>query len=121
MESVAATAQPSVNRETHLDDGLRSLPPYARSLLKVKVEVLVNLASTRTSMEKLLDMGPGTIIQFEKGCDELLKLEVGGFDIAEGEAVKIGDKFGLRVTQIVLPPERFQKVTSTPASNTESS
>ena len=37
-------------------------------------------------------------------------MEVGGFDIAEGEAVKIGDKFGLRVTQIVLPPERFQKI-----------
>ncbi len=32
---------------------------------------------------------------------------IGGQQIAEGEAVKIGDKFGFRVTAMVLPSEHF--------------
>ena len=92
------------------DQSLQHLPTYTRSLLRVKVPVTVRLSSTQTRLSQLMEMGPGSIIQFEKGCDERLTMEVGGFDIAEGEAVKIGDKFGLRVTQIVLPPERFQKI-----------
>ena len=92
------------------DQFFQHLPPYTRRLLRVKVPVTIRLASTQTRLSQLMEMGPGSIIQFEKGCDERLTMEVGGFDIAEGEAVKIGDKFGLRVTQIVLPPERFQKI-----------
>lgn len=92
------------------DEALQQLPIYTRSLLRVKVPVTVRLATTQTRMSQLLEMGPGSIIQFDKGCDERLTLEVGGFDVAEGEAVKIGDKFGLRITEMVLPPERFQKI-----------
>jgi hypothetical protein len=37
----------------------------------------------------------------------MLQLEVSGRPVATGEAVKVGDKFGLRVNSIVLPEERF--------------
>jgi flagellar motor switch protein FliN/FliY len=94
----------------HWDHALKQLPIYTRSLLRVTVPVTVRLATTQTRVSQLLEMGPGSIIQFDKGCDESLTLEVGGFDVAEGDAVKIGDKFGLRITQMVLPPERFQKM-----------
>ena len=53
---------------------------------------------------------PGSIIQFEKLCDEMLTLEVGNHRVAEGETVKVGDKFGLRVTSMVMPDERFHPV-----------
>jgi flagellar motor switch/type III secretory pathway protein FliN len=55
-------------------------------------------------------MGPGMIIQFEKSCEEMLQLEVGDRKIAAGEAIKVGDKFGIRVTSIILPEERFNPV-----------
>jgi len=83
------------------------LPTYTRSLLRVSVPITVTLATKKETLGKIVEISPGTIIQFNKSCDELLSLEVGGQKCAEGEAVKVGDKFGLRITSIVLPSERF--------------
>lgn len=90
-----------------LEDGIRQLPTYGRSLLKVAVPVTVTLATTKRSVDQILKLGPGSILQFEKRCEENLHLEIGGQTIAEGEAVKVGDKFGLWVTSMTMPGERF--------------
>jgi flagellar motor switch/type III secretory pathway protein FliN len=95
---------------TSLAEGLSRLPPYARSLLKVSVPISVTLASTRRPVSSIVKLGPGAIIQFKKSCDETLTLEVAGLSIAEGEAVKIGEKLGLYVTDIIMPGERFRRV-----------
>ena len=47
---------------------------------------------------------------FEKSCEELLQRYAGDKAIAEGEAVKIGEKFGFRVSAILMPQERFVTV-----------
>jgi flagellar motor switch protein FliN len=93
-----------------LEDGLKLLPGYVRSLLRIRVPVAVTLASARQSVRRILELGPGSIIQFRKSCEETLTLEVGNLTIAEGEAVKVGDKFGLWITSMTLPRERFHKV-----------
>jgi hypothetical protein len=41
-----------------------------------------------------------------------LHLYVGDQQVAEGEAVKVGDKFGFRVTNMTLPGEHFLKIRS---------
>jgi flagellar motor switch protein FliN len=89
----------------------RELPQYTKSLLKIKVPVVVTLAEKKQPLARIVDLGPGMIMQFEKSCDEMLELEVGRRKVAAGEAVKVGDKFGIRVTSITLPEERFQPVT----------
>jgi len=86
------------------------LPPYTRSLLRIKVPVVVTLAEKRQRLSRIVELGPGSIIQFDKSCDEMLELEVGNQAVACGEAVKVGDKFGLRITAIVLPDERFSPI-----------
>ena len=58
-------------------------------------------------MQEVVELVPGAIIKFDKGCDELLQMVIGGQTVAEGEAVKIGDKFGFRVTGMVMPREHF--------------
>ncbi len=83
------------------------LPVYAKSLLRVKVPVVVILAQKRQKIGKVLQLGPGSILQFDKSCEETLDLNVGNQEVAKGEAVKVGDKFGLRVTSMVMPDERF--------------
>lgn len=93
-----------------LEEGLEQLPPYAKSLLKVGVPISVTLASTKKPVSSIVSLGPGAIIQFKKSCDEMLSLEVAGLPIAEGEAVKVGDKFGLWITEIKLPDERFRRL-----------
>jgi len=89
---------------------VKSLPAYSQSLLRIPVSALVVLAQKRQTLGRIVEFGPGEIIQFDKTCDEMLELHVGGRSIAVGEAVKVGDKFGLRVTSMVLPGERFEKV-----------
>lgn len=86
------------------------LPAYSRSLLKVRVPVTVTLARKKQRISQIIELGPGSIIQFTKACDQLLELEVNGHTVGEGEAVKVGEKFGLRVTGMVLPGEKFKPV-----------
>ena len=110
-QSLLPIRRPTVPKPYNtLEDGLEQLPSYARSLLKVQVPISVTLASTKKPVSAIVSLGPGAIIQFKKACDETLSLEVGGLRVAEGEAVKVGEKFGLWITEITLPSERFRRV-----------
>lgn len=86
---------------------LTQLPGYARSLLKIRVPVCVQLAAKKELVQEVITLAPGSIIKFDKGCEELLQMIVGEHTVAEGEAVKIGEKFGFRVTSMLFPPEHF--------------
>ena len=55
-------------------------------------------------------MSTGTLIKFDKSCEELLQMCVADQPVAEGEAVKVGDKFGFRVLTMMLPEEHFFKI-----------
>jgi flagellar motor switch protein FliN len=103
-------APPAARQTTGDGSRRRELPGYTRSLLRVRVPVVVTLAENRQPLRRILELGPGSIIQFDKSCDEMLDLSVGTHPIASGEAVKVGDKFGLRITSIVMPEERFHPV-----------
>lgn len=85
----------------------RASPGYRR-LLRTQVPVIVTLAAQDIPAEKLLSIGPGAIIEFERHCEEPLMLSVGNLPIGFGEPVKIGDHFGLKVVSIVSPEERLE-------------
>lgn len=104
--SAAGEAEPSAAGPTTID----ALPSYARSLLRIKVPVIVTLAAKKQPISRIVELGPGSIIQFDKSCEEMLDLHVADQAVAEGEAVKVGDKFGIRVTSLVVPGERFKPV-----------
>jgi flagellar motor switch protein FliN/FliY len=70
---------------------------YQREVLGVRAPVAVLLAQKSVPLGLVLDLVPGAMIQFDKNCDAPLVLEVGGEPIAIGEAVKVDDKFGLRI------------------------
>jgi flagellar motor switch protein FliN/FliY len=88
---------------------LAQLPHYSRSLLKINIPISVHLATKRETVQEIVELVPGAIIKFEKGCDELLQMVIGGQLVAEGEAVKVGDKFGFRITSMLPPREHFIK------------
>lgn len=103
----AAAARPAAGVPSLPRAASRELPLYSKSLLKIPLAVVVTLARKRQPVGRVIEIGPGLIIQFEKSCEEMLELEVGGQRVACGEAVKVGDKFGLRITSMILPEERF--------------
>jgi flagellar motor switch protein FliN len=112
----AAPAPPPVSETSEFDDELARLPRYTRSFLKVNVPVSVNLASQKLVVQEILDLVPGAIIKFDKSCDDPLELLVCDQPIAAGEVVKVGDKFGLRIRNMILPQEQFIAIKATIAS-----
>ncbi|MGQ9503698.1 MAG: FliM/FliN family flagellar motor switch protein [Thermogutta sp.] len=103
------TASESKGRPPSLQDPRSRgiLPLLTNSLLRIRLPLEVTLATTRKPLLELLQLCPGAIIQFEKSCDEPLELSINGHVIAKGEAVKVGDKFGLRILEMTPPPERY--------------
>src|SRR5438874_5833620 len=71
-----------------------------RRILRLGVPVIVKLAERRLSLSEVLRLGNGAIIEFFKSSDEPLELMINNKVIAVGETVKVGENFGLRITQI---------------------
>lgn len=66
----------------------------------VKVPVIVRLAERQMSLNKILDITVGTIVEFDKPADAELDLVVNNVVIGTGNAVKCGENFGLRIIKI---------------------
>lgn len=79
-------------------------------LKKLPVTVSVRLSEKRMSVSQLLAITPGALLTFSKSCDDLLDMYVNNAFYGRGEAVKIGESFGLKVNEIGLKPERQSKV-----------
>jgi len=88
----------------------RQLSPAVLRLLRTQVPVIVTLAQKHENAGKLLQLGPGSIIEFSQSCEEPLQFSVNNLPIGIGEAVKIGDHFGLKVISIVPPEERLERL-----------
>ena len=99
-------AEDSVGTASGLD--FSKLPAYGKSLLKITVPVKATLASKKMFVQEIVELGLGSIIKFDKSCEDMLDLYVGDRMVAKGEAVKVGDRYGLRINAIVLPEERFK-------------
>ena len=78
---------------------------YGRAVLSIETPVAVVLAKHQISVERVVNLVPGSMLTFDAHCDEPLTLEAGGHAIAVGETVKIGDKFGLRIRQLLHSDE----------------
>jgi flagellar motor switch protein FliN/FliY len=74
---------------------------HSQAILDIQTPVSVVLARKPVSLKALVDLVPGSMLTFETHCDEPLVLEAGGTPIANGETVKIGDKFGLRIRELL--------------------
>jgi flagellar motor switch protein FliN/FliY len=62
------------------------------------------------SIQDLLNMSPGSVIELDKIAGEPLDFMVNGRLVARGEAVVVNDKFGVRITDIVSPSERIARL-----------
>jgi flagellar motor switch protein FliN/FliY len=75
-------------------------------ILGLEVTLSVVLAERLMTVESILDMKTGTIIEFDVPFDSELRLNIGNHPIGAGQTVKIGENFGLRLTSVAGVPER---------------
>ena len=69
-------------------------------ILGLEVPVIVKLAERRLMLSEVMRLGTGAIIEFFKSSEEPLELLINNKVIGVGETVKVGENFGLRITQI---------------------
>ena len=69
-------------------------------ILRLEVPVIVKLAERRLMLSEVMRLGTGAIIEFFKSSDEPLELLINNKVIGVGETVKVGENFGLRITQV---------------------
>ena len=94
------TAPPPTDAATETNSGVGETGAYRTQLLGIKTPVTVILAEKKETLRNILALVPGAMVTFDTHCDHPLELSVGGHTIANGETVKIGDKFGIRVREV---------------------
>lgn len=75
-------------------------PADLERILKLRVPVIVKLAERKISVQEVLRLSNGAIIEFYKSSDDPLELLINNKPIALGMAVKVGENFGIRLTQV---------------------
>ena len=75
-------------------------PRLPARLARIPVPVVVRLAEKRVPLATARALVPGSLLTFEKGCEDPLELYVANRPHAVGEAVKVGERFGLKVTAV---------------------
>jgi flagellar motor switch protein FliN/FliY len=71
-------------------------------LLKdIDVRLTVELGRANLKLKELLALGEDSVVTLDKMSNELLEVLVNGTLIARGEVVTQGDRFGLRIVELV--------------------
>ena len=70
-------------------------------LRDVEVELTLEIGRRRMRIADVVKLGPGKTVELEKQAGEPLELLVNGRLIGRGEAVVVGDRYGIRITEIV--------------------
>ncbi len=80
------------------------LPPGAFHILRdVEVQVTVEIGRCRKKIADILRLSPGQTIELGKAAGEPLDIYVNGQLLGRGEVVVIGDRYGVRVTELAQP------------------
>jgi flagellar motor switch protein FliM len=75
-------------------------PSMRESLLRLEVTATVVLAEKTVKLRDVMGLKAGDVMEFGRPADDPLELRVSGRPVAAGTAVKIGERFGLKVTAV---------------------
>lgn len=88
----------------------RHLPENINFILDIPLQLSVELGRTRMIINDLLQLGQGSVVELEKLAGEPLDVLVNNKLVARGEVVVVNEKFGIRLTDIISPIERIEKL-----------
>ncbi len=79
-------------------------------ILDIPLNLTVELGRSRMLIGELLQLGQGSVIELTKIAGEPMDVFVNHRLIARGEVVVVNEKFGIRLTDIISPAERINKL-----------
>lgn len=79
-------------------------------ILDVSVKVTVEIGQAKMTIRNLLRLNQGGIVALDRDSGDPLDVLVNGTLVAHGEVVVVGDKLGVRLTDIVSKTERIKRL-----------
>jgi flagellar motor switch protein FliN/FliY len=79
-------------------------------LLDVPLQVTVELGRTRMTIENLLKLSQGSVVELSQTVGEPLDIYVNNRLMARGEAVIMKDKFAMRIVDVISPERRLESL-----------
>lgn len=75
-------------------------PANLEPLFDVPMPVVIEIGRARLTVQEILQLQPGSIVELERMVGEPVDLFVSDRRIAQGEIVVIGEHFGVRITRV---------------------
>ncbi len=79
-------------------------------LLDVQLQVAIELGQTKMSIKRILELGPGSIVELDRMAGEPVDLVVNNKVVAKGEVVVVDENFGIRIVSLISPEERLKSL-----------
>ena len=109
-EEVKETNETTEITEDKADKSERSGLENLRVLENIDVKLTVEVGGADIKLRELLRINEGSVIELERLAGDPLDILANGTIIAKGEVVMIGERFGIRFTEVVDPKERVQNL-----------
>jgi flagellar motor switch protein FliN/FliY len=77
-------------------------------LLDIPLQLSVELGRRRMPISEVLQLGPGSIVELSKAAGEPLDIYVNDRLVARGEAVMVGERYGVRITEVHTGNDRVK-------------
>lgn len=79
-------------------------------ILDIPVTLSMEIGRSRVSIEELLKLAKGSVVELDRMAGEPLDVLVNGTLVARGEVVVVNDRFGVRLSEVISPAERVKSL-----------
>ena len=102
-ENLVDNSSESVNEKRPGKENLRVLE-------NIDVALTVEVGGAEIKIKELLRLGEGSVVELDRLAGDPLDILANGTMIAKGEVVMVGERYGVRFTEIVDPQKRMESV-----------
>lgn len=85
-------------------------PLDLNALLDIPVTLTVELGRVKLPLERVTQLAQGSLVELAKASNEPVDVLVNGTPVARGEVVTVGEKYGIRILELVSPEERLKRM-----------
>jgi len=107
-DAEAATLKPEKLKETAVEGSIKN--EKLDVILDIPVSLSLEVGRTNLPIRNLLQLTQGSVVELDRLAGEPLDVMVNGTLIAHGEVVVVNEKYGIRLTDVMSPHERIQKL-----------
>ena len=79
-------------------------------LLDIPLQITIELGRTKMLINDLLKLGQGSVIELPKEAGDTLEILANNRLVAKGDVVVVNKKYGIRLTEVISPVERVEKL-----------